>query len=61
MKLRGPLFCLVLLLCGTLSAQELINPIFSFSQKKDAYITMKDGKELVGRITGAKRSKGLLE
>lgn len=61
MKIKPLFLALAFLTCSTLGAQELLHPIFSFSQKKDSYITMKDGTELVGRITGLKRKKGLIQ
>lgn len=61
MKIKPLFLALAFLTCSTLGTQELLHPIFSFSQKKDSYITIKDGTEFVGRITGLKRKKGLIQ
>lgn len=60
MKLKPLFLVLALLVCSTLSAQELVNPVILFSKQKDSYVTMQDGSELVGLITGVKRNKGLI-
>ncbi len=41
------------------TAQNFLKPTEGFSVKKDAFITLKDGKEVVGQFRNAKRKKGL--
>ena len=42
-----------------LPLQNFLEPTEGFSTKKDAYITLKDGKEVVGQFRSTKRKKGL--
>lgn len=42
------------------SAQELVSPSFTFSHKKTAYVTLKDGSEIKGSIDELVRKKGLV-
>jgi hypothetical protein len=49
-------------MCTTiLSAQEFLDGAFTFSSKKESYITLADGKELTGYIDDIDRKKGLIE
>ena len=50
-----------LVVCTTGNAQKLLNPSFSFSHKKTAYITLTDGTELQGNIKDIDRTKGLID
>ena len=56
---------LILALCFVVaqvaSAQQLMPRVAGFSMKKTAYITMKDGKKLEGRVRGAKFKKGVIK
>jgi hypothetical protein len=60
--MRTNLFFL-LFFCGVihLQAQQLLTPSFAYSSKKDAFVTLADGTELVGRIIDIDRKKGLIE
>lgn len=53
----------VLCFCSAfqLQAQQLLSPSFSYSGKKDAFVTLSDGTEVVGRINDIDRKKGLIE
>jgi hypothetical protein len=53
------LLFLFIFLTTVASAQNFLEPTEDFSRKKDAYITLKDGKEIVGQFRSAKRKKGL--
>lgn len=44
-----------------ISAQDFLDGSFTFSNKKESYITLKDGKEIVGFIDDIDRKKGLIE
>jgi hypothetical protein len=56
------LFALLFACLGiTASAQDFLEPADLFSSKEDSYITLADGKELVGRIDDIDRKKGLIE
>jgi hypothetical protein len=44
-----------------LSAQNFLDGSFTFSSKKESYITLNDGKEIVGFIDDIDRKKGLIE
>lgn len=55
------LFIFILTGCFTVDAQELLSPSLSFSHKKTAYITLKDGTELKGNIKDIDRKKGLID
>ncbi len=44
-----------------MQAQELLSPSFSFSHKKNSYVTLIDGTEINGTIKDLDREKGLIE
>lgn len=44
-----------------LSAQDFLDGSFMFSSKKESYLTLNDGKEVVGFIDNIDRKKGLIE
>lgn len=44
-----------------MSAQDFLKGYDSFSSKADSYIYMNDGTEVVGKVKGIKRKKGLIE
>lgn len=52
---------ITLLFSGVLMAQNFLDGSFTFSNKKESYITLKDGKEIVGFIDDIDRKKGLIE
>ena len=54
---------LITLLCFThqIEAQKFLRPFSGFSEKKPAYITMSDGKEMVCTIEKFKYKKGLID
>jgi hypothetical protein len=56
-------FLLILFLSVTnfLGAQDFLDGAFTFSSKKESYITLQDGKELIGFIDDIDRKKGLIE
>jgi len=56
-------FLLILFLSVTniLVAQDFLDGAFTFSSKKESYITLQDGKELIGFIDDIDRKKGLIE
>lgn len=61
--MRNHLFLLVLsilLLVPNLDAQDFVEGYMAFSKSKPAYVTMKDGTEITGKIKGAKWKKGLM-
>jgi hypothetical protein len=47
--------------CLTSFGQDFLDGAFTFSSKKESYITLKDGKEIVGFIDDIDRKKGLIE
>ena len=44
-----------------MTAQDFLDGAFTFSSKKESYITLADGKELTGFIDDIDRKKGLIE
>lgn len=42
-------------------SQEFLDGSFTFSKKKESYLTLKDGQEIVGYIDDIDRKKGLIE
>jgi hypothetical protein len=56
-------FALSFLLFTSLTSfgQDFLDGAFSFSSKKESYITLNDGKEIVGFIDDIDRKKGLIE
>ncbi|MBI1224723.1 MAG: hypothetical protein GC192_05765 [Bacteroidetes bacterium] len=52
---------LVLLATASLKAQDFLEPSFSFSGKKIAYLTMMDGSEKQVYVKNIDRKKGLIE
>jgi len=44
-----------------LHAQQLLSPSFSFSKKKTSYVTLENGNEIKGTLTGIKYKKGLIK
>ncbi|MBK8556213.1 MAG: hypothetical protein IPL65_10810 [Lewinellaceae bacterium] len=52
---------LLLALCSSLNAQKFLEPNFTFSHKKSAYITLADGKMIEGEIDDIDRQKGLID
>ncbi len=57
------LFCAILFCASllTINAQELLTPSKTFSHKKTAYVTLKNGTEIKGNIADLDREKGLIE
>jgi hypothetical protein len=55
------LFTTFLLLAQCLIAQNFLDPADLFSKKKESYITLNDGTELVGFVDDIDRKKGLIE
>jgi hypothetical protein len=55
------LFILFLSVTNILVAQDFLDGAFTFSSKKESYITLQDGKELIGFIDDIDRKKGLIE
>ena len=51
----------LLILAGTLLAQNFLSPVYTFSHKKTAYITLKDGSTVEGTIKDLDRKKGIIE
>jgi hypothetical protein len=45
----------------SINAQQLLTPTFTYSQKKTAYLTLKDGTEMIGVLKDLNRKKGLIE
>jgi len=56
-------FLLIFFLCVTkmIVAQDFLDGAFTFSSKKESYITLQDGTELIGFIDDIDRKKGLIE
>ncbi|NNE30509.1 MAG: hypothetical protein HKN16_12795, partial [Saprospiraceae bacterium] len=50
-----------LFLSGTILAQSLLPPVFSYSHKKTSYITLKNGSTVEGTIKDLDRKKGIIE
>lgn len=44
-----------------INAQQFLTPTATFSHKKTAYITLKNGDEIKGNISNIKRKKGMIE
>ncbi len=63
MKNRRVLLTLVVILCAiyTSSAQEFATPATDFSISKPMYVTLKDGKEIEGKLKYLKYKKGLIQ
>ncbi len=60
--MKNKIFTLLLaLICLPTFGQELLNPSFSYSQKKTTYITLTDGTEIQGTIKDLDRDRGLIE
>jgi len=51
----------LLVLTGSLLAQNFLTPVWTFSHKKTAYITLKDGTTVEGTIKDLDRKKGTIE
>ncbi|HLO53881.1 MAG TPA: hypothetical protein VK169_06295 [Saprospiraceae bacterium] len=61
MKTKFFLFTFMLFSSLTTYSQDFLDGSFSFSTNKESYITLKDGRELVGFISDIDRKKGLIE
>ncbi|MBP9196794.1 MAG: hypothetical protein KBF35_03925 [Saprospiraceae bacterium] len=61
MKDRFLFFFMLVILASSLTAQDFLDGAFTFSSKKESYITLADGKELTGFIDDIDRKKGLIE
>jgi len=61
MKIKLLAFAFMFCTCFTSFGQEFLDGSFTFSSKKESYITLNDGKELVGFIDDIDRKKGLIE
>ncbi len=61
MKDRFLFFFTLVILASSLTAQDFLDGAFTFSSKKESYITLADGKELTGFIDDIDRKKGLIE
>lgn len=60
--IKNPFLLLMLLfVCCTMNAQDLVSPSYGFSHSKTAYITLADGTEINGTIKDIDRDKGLIE
>jgi len=60
--MKKTLLPLLLLFIGfSLSAQDFLDGAFRFSSKKDSYIYLKDGTEVVGKIKDLDRKKGQIK
>lgn len=55
------LIALTIFCVAEVSAQQLLSPSFTFSHKKTAYLILKDGVKLEGRIKDIDRKKGLIK
>lgn len=55
------LFFVFLLVSNLLVGQDFLDGASTFSSNKESYITLKDGKELIGFIDDIDRKKGLIE
>lgn len=61
MKKQALLLVALFLVSIGVQAQELLTPSFTFSHKKNCYITLTDGTEINGTIKDLDREKGLIE
>lgn len=61
MKTKFFSFIFLLFSCLTAFGQEFLDGAFTFSSKKESYIMLRDGKEIVGFIDDIDRKKGLIE
>ena len=61
MKIKFFTFIFILFSCLTSFGQDFLDGSFTFSSKKESYITLNDGKEIVGFIDDIDRKKGLIE
>jgi hypothetical protein len=61
MKIKFFTFAFVFFTCFTSFGQDFLDGSFTFSSNKESYITLKDGKEIVGFIDDIDRKKGLIE
>jgi hypothetical protein len=61
MKIKFLSIAFFLFFAGILTAQDFLDGSFTFSNKKESYITLKDGTEIVGFIDDIDRKKGLIE
>lgn len=61
MKIRFLSLTFFLFFTNFINAQDFLDGSFTFSNKKESYITLKDGKEIVGFIDDIDRKKGLIE
>ena len=61
MKNSFLIFISFLIISTSLSAQDFLDGAFTFSSKKESFITLTDGKEITGFIDDIDRKKGLIE
>jgi hypothetical protein len=61
MKIKFFTFVFVFFSCFVSFGQDFLDGSFTFSSNKESYITLKDGKEIVGFIDDIDRKKGLIE
>lgn len=62
MRIKAFILCLFITCTYSLSlAQEFVEGAHTFSSKKEAYFTLKDGREITGFIDHIKRKKGLIQ
>ncbi len=61
MKIKFLAFLFVSFVSLNAFGQDFLDGAFSFSSKKESYITLNDGKEIVGFIDDIDRKKGLIE
>lgn len=61
MNKRILILLIAFLFTQILEAQNFLDGSFTFSNKKESYITLNDGKEIVGFIDDIDRKKGLIE
>ena len=61
--MKTKIFVFIFTLFSTLTSfgQDFLDGAFTFSSKKESYITLTDGKEIVGFIDDIDRKKGLIE
>lgn len=61
MNLKILVFLFAILFTGALNGQDFLDGSYTFSNKKESYITLTNGDELVGYIKDIDRKKGLIK
>jgi hypothetical protein len=61
MKIKIFTISIILVMASFLMGQDFLDGASTFSSKKESYITLNDGKEIVGFIDDIDRKKGLIE